>query len=183
MPSPSSAVRNGISTSPNGSRRSVSRPSSSPTERSSGGEDRTILAFDGDLQSEEPEEAADASASAPGAGAVRPHRVATAVVFSGSVITSVAPTSTAWRERTPTCGVDATLTSRPAFDRTVDRGGRSVGRRCRSTIVLVDHDRLDPLRHVVLAATGEGPSVRFGETKGDQVLALLKPLEDDLIDS
>ncbi|MEZ5375557.1 MAG: sodium:proton antiporter [Acidimicrobiales bacterium] len=142
---------------------------------------RTILAFDGDLQSEEPEEAADALG------------VGTVLVLSDRTELATAVTSRLGHHvgraniyslagAHAEGGVGATLTSRPAFgELSIEEVDQLVGGG--STIVLVDHDRLDPLRHVVLAAIGEGPSVRFGETKGDQVLALLKPLEDDLIDS
>ncbi len=142
---------------------------------------RTILAFDGDLQSEDPEEAADAL----GVGAVLVlsdrtelatavtsrlgHHVGRAHIYSlaGSHIEG---------------GVGATMTSRPAFGTlTIEEIDRLVGGG--STVEIIDQGDVDPLRHVVMAAIGDGPSVRFGETTGEQLLTLLKPMEDDLVDS
>ena len=140
--------------------------------------DRTILAFEGDLQSEEPEEAADAL----GVGAV--------LVLSDRTELATAVTSRLGHHvgranifglagSQAAGGVGASMTSRPAFgtlsieeiDNLIATG---------SEIVLVDTADLDPIRHVTLAAVGEGPSIRFGETKGEQVVAVLKPLEDDI---
>ncbi len=139
---------------------------------------RTILAFEGDLQSEEPEEAADAL----GVGSVLVlsdrtelatavtsrlgHHVGRANIYglAGSRIAG---------------GVGSSMTSRPAFGTlTFEDIDLMVGGG--SEIVIVDERDIDPLRHVVLAVVGDGPTIRFGETSGEQVVALLKPREDDL---
>lgn len=140
---------------------------------------RTILAFDGDLQSEEPEEAADAIGV--GAVLVLSDRTELATAVTSRLGSHVGRANIFGLAGSQVQGgVGTTLTSRNAFgsmttediDSLIAEGGE---------VVLVNSADVDPSGHVVLAAIGDGPTIRFGETVrlgeagGPDVLAVRKP--------
>ncbi len=139
---------------------------------------RTILAFDGDLQSEEPEEAADAIG------------VGTVLVLSDRTELATAVTTRlahhvgraniySLADAPKPGGVGASIKSRPAFG---NLGSESFDTMVAegASIELMNGDRsngeaLDPDRYIVLGVIGDGPSIRFGETKGEHRLVLCRP--------